>query len=227
VFGDILQRGKVIDYGCGQGALVTSLLSHHVDVIGTDISLEGCETDIPNDRFIPLAYPWAIPERDADAVCLLDVIEHHQNPVAFLKDIHRRNYEYVIVKVPMLNGPIGTISRLLAAIGRTALLRQLLLVGDISPHYAYFTRRGLLNSAAAAGYDLHGSLRIADVGKELPERSRTQGEGVGLHLLRPFLIAVGLALECIAPLWSDTEVFVFSPVTSRAVNQQSPHPVIP
>jgi hypothetical protein len=206
-FSKTLGLGKVIDYGCGQGAFVCNLLDRGIDAIGTDISLEGCDADIPDGRFVPLQGEWAIPNHEATTFCLLDVLEHSRNPVAFLKEVHTQEFQYLLIKVPLFSGPIALIARVLVIFGRTALLRQLLLTGEISPHYVFLRQRGLINTAAAAGFILHGSLRIADVGKELPERLR--GNGAALSILRPFLVVVGWMLEAVAPLWSDTEVFLF------------------
>jgi SAM-dependent methyltransferase len=208
-FQDILQLGTVLDYGCGQGAFVQALLSAGFDAVGADISLEGCDNELPDGRFKPLAGEWALPQSAASTFCMLDVLEHCQNPLAFLKEILARGYPYLLVKVPMLNGPIGTGAQLLTAIGKTSLLRRLLLAEDVSPHCSFFTRHGLINTAAAAGFSLERAVRIADVGPEFPGRLRNKDGDVRLGIRRPILVVAGFLLETIAPLWSDTEVFLF------------------
>jgi hypothetical protein len=207
-FRGLFERGTVLDYGCGQGAFVQELTAAGLKAIGADLSLEGCDGNIPQDRFIPLPGEWSIPQTDAKTVCLLDVLEHSQNPLAFLEALQAR-FQYIVIKVPMLRGPIGLGSQTLTALGNTSLMQRLLLTEDISPHCSFFTRRGLIALAARSGLLLEQSIRIPDVGPELPNRLRSSAGDVEAGFVRSVLVIVGGVLQLIAPLWSDTEVFIF------------------
>jgi hypothetical protein len=113
----------------------------------------------------------------------------------------------------MLKGPIGVGASILARMGRSTLLQRLLLVGEISPHYSFFTSRGLEQLFKRHGFTLHSSLRIADVGTELPERMRGKDGEPALPQTRLIGSCVGAILAGIAPVWSDTRVFLFSRAT--------------
>jgi len=212
-----LERGRVLDYGCGQGAFVQELLeAGFSDASGADISLLGCESQLPEGHFVALAAPWDLPTewnlltaKPNRTVCLLDVLEHNERPDLFVARLHACGFESLLIKVPMLNGPIGRAAQLAVRLGKNQLMRRLLLTGETSPHYTFFSSRGLCTLVSKQGFELCDSMRIADVGAELPERLRSDSGEVSFGSLHPLLCAVGSGLELLASFWSDTQIFLF------------------
>ena len=209
-FGAELQRGPLIDYGCGQGSFVHLLRERRIDAFGCDISDSHLRNEV-RDKFIRLAGPRALPDlNDFRTISFLDVLEHVEDPGAFVAGLQDSNVTNVLVKVPMLKGPIGAGASILARMGRSELLQRLLLVGEISPHYSFFTSRGLEDLFKRHGFTLKSSLRIADVGTELPERMRGKDGEPPVARTRLIGTCLGAILASIAPAWSDTRVFLFS-----------------
>lgn len=205
-----LHRGSLIDYGCGQGSFVHLLRERGIDAFGCDIS-DSYLRDEVREKFIRLAGPWALPNlTNFRTISFLDVLEHVENPSSFVAELQASNVTNVLVKVPMLKGPIGIGASILARMGRSTLLQRLLLVGEISPHYSFFTSHGLEQLFKQHGFALKSALRIADVGSELPERMRGKDGEPPLAQTRLFGACLGAILACIAPAWSDTRVFLFS-----------------
>lgn len=205
-----LSGRRLLDYGCGQGAFVKFLLENGVDASGCDISDTNVDHSTLGERFIQLSAPWGMPSQtDFQIVSLLDVIEHAEKPQEIVAQLRQFGAEYVLVKVPMLHGPIGKLAQLFAGVGKVGLLERLLLVGEISPHYSFFTSAGLESLFAAEGYGLVKAARIADVGDELPERMRGKEGEPTIPVKQLLGKAIGSGLAAIAPAWSDTRVFLF------------------
>lgn len=208
-FADVLEKGPVLDYGCGQQAFLAQLLAAGHDGTGCDVGVPGFGTGegVPDGRFLRLDEPWSVPTPAAwTTVVLLDVLEHHPEPAEFLRSLGAP--AHLLIKVPLLTGPIGRLARATVRLGRPALMETLLLVGDISPHLRFFTPAGLDRVAAAAGYRRTRRHNLADVGAELPDRIRG---GLGPHSgpARLVLAGMGVGLAAVAPLWTDTAVFLY------------------
>lgn len=206
-YGDLLRSGPVLDYGCGHGAFLTQLLAAGIDAAGCDIGVPGdVHADRP-DRFHLLDKPWAIPLGGPwKTVVLLDVLEHHSRPVEFLSALGAPN---LLLKVPLQTGPIGLAARLALRANRPALMETLLLVGDVSPHFIFFTVKGLDAVLTEAGYVRKSMLRQADVGAELPSRIRG-GLAVSNRVVRLGLAGSGLGLAAAARIWPDTATFHYA-----------------
>lgn len=208
-FADVLGQGPVLDYGCGQQAFLAQLLAAGHDATGCDVGVPGFGTGegVPEGRFLRLDVPWSVPRPGGwRTVVLLDVLEHHPDPAGFLRSVG--DPRFVLVKVPLLTGPIGRIARGAIRLGRPTLMETLLLVGDVSPHLRFFTPGGLDSAAAAAGYRRTRRLNLADVGAELPDRIRG-GLGPTSKLARLAAAGVGAGLAAVAPVWTDTAVFLY------------------
>lgn len=208
-FGDELARGPVLDYGCGQQAFLSQLVNAGYDATGCDVGVPGAglSEDVPHDRFIQLDEPWAVPCPGSwTTVVLLDVLEHHAEPERFLRSLG--NPTFLLVKVPLVTGPVGRLARAGVRLGRPALMETLLLVGDISPHLRFFTVEGVDQVARAAGYRRRRRLNLADVGIEMPDRIRG-GLGPRARPARLAAAGVGAGLAAMSPLWSDTAAFLY------------------
>jgi hypothetical protein len=206
-YGEVLRSGPVLDYGCGQGAFLSQLLA-------ASISATGCDLGVPRDahadhpeRFQLLDQPWGIPAGGPwNTVVLLDVLEHHPEPTAFLRKLKPENF---LIKVPLLHGPVGLCAQLALRTGRPTLMHSLLLVGDVSPHLTFFTAEGLDTVLADAGYTRESMLRQADVGAELPARIRGP-LAPSSQLVRILLTLGGVSLAAFSRVWTDTATFHYT-----------------
>lgn len=212
-FADVLGRGRVLDYGCGQRAFLDQLLAAGYDATGCDVGVPGAglpRSGDSGDRFIKLDHPWAMPSAGSwTTLVLLDVLEHHPSPGVFLRSLGSPSF--LLIKVPLLTGPIGRLALAGVRAGRPALMEKLLLVGDVSPHVCFFTAVGLDRVAESAGYVRRRRLNLADVGVEMPDRIR--GLADVPTPVRAAMAASGAGLAAIAPLWPDTAVFMYEKVS--------------
>jgi Methyltransferase domain len=161
----------VLDLGAGRGWLL-----EHARAAGAS-RLAGADTsalavDALRDRGIeallipvPGEHGWDLPFRALSfrprILALLDVIEHF--PAARLSAMFgeivtglRPELELIVVKVPVADGILYRLARLLARGRIFGPLEQLYQVGTEPPHRSYFTRRSL-----DAFLSVHG-LRVAD-----------------------------------------------------------------
>jgi hypothetical protein len=209
-FANDLRQGALIDYGCGQGSFVHTLRARDIDAFGCDIS-DSYLRDEVREKFIQIDTPWSLPNlAKFQTISFLDVLEHIENPSSLVAALRASGIKNVLVKVPMLRGPIGVGASILARLGRTTLMQRLLLVGEVSPHHSFFTSRGLALLFEQHGFYLKSALRIADVGSELPARMRGKDGEPALPQARLIGTSIGAFLAGIAPIWSDTRVFLFS-----------------
>jgi hypothetical protein len=134
----------------------------------------------------------------------LDVIEHNAQPEPFLRALRAR---HLVVKVPLANGPIATLSRVAANLGWWRPFEALFLVGDPSPHVVLYTTSGLRSMATRSGWRCTKTRRIADVGAELPARIRFSMRRS--RAIDAIVAGAGCVLEVLAVVWSDSVVAVF------------------
>ncbi len=203
--GELLRRlpelpAPILDYGCGQAIFFDRARAAGLDIWATDLSLPADSRASGSDRFVPIDEPWTVPPGDWQTIVLLDVLEHHADPAAFLESLPGGR---VVVKVPLLSGPAGRAAEVLARLGRPGQLESLALVGEANPHRAFFTPQGV--ERVAAPRRLVWKRRLADVGTELPERMTGRDLGWKAAPIR----AAGGGMSAISPAWSDTAVFVF------------------
>lgn len=83
--------GLAVDLGCGSGALALRLRRMGMEVIGVDIHPERFQANIP---FIPLNlnepnFALRLGEKAFDLVTSVEVIEHLESPIQFLRNIRR------------------------------------------------------------------------------------------------------------------------------------------
>jgi SAM-dependent methyltransferase len=202
-------HGRVLDYGTGQGVLLRDLLAAGYDAWGCDIDTDVPLYVAPRDRLIALDRPWALPDGKWDTVVMLDVLEHHHDPVAFLRSLDCRN---VVLKLPTSNGPFTSASRVLAKAGRRSILEHLFLEGENFPHHWLPTRRGVSVIAHASGWAVVATHAIVEVGAELPDRSRADLT----TWARPLVAAAGMMVGALGHWWSDAVIAVLKRSRSAA-----------
>lgn len=202
-------RGRFIDYGCGHGVFLHTLLGAGFDAYGCDLSPSVVESFGPDlrSRVSLVASPWALPEGRFETFCMLDVLEHCDAPREFVARLREAGVEVLIVKVPVAGGPLFRLARALVRMGRTGPIEHLFLVGESAPHLSYFSARGLVRLFERCGFRTLRCFRLAEVGPELAVRLRSHA-GRGHPLGGALLGLAGGALERIAPAWSDTAVFI-------------------
>jgi SAM-dependent methyltransferase len=83
--------GRILDYGCGAGAVVLAGRAAGLDIWGADVFYEGAETRPPDSGFISTVAAGRIPFPDAhfDLVTNNQVMEHVPDLDAVLEEIHR------------------------------------------------------------------------------------------------------------------------------------------
>ena len=211
LFLSAFSRGRVLDYGCGQGTFVSFLVERDVDAYGCDISAlaAGESQKKIGDRFFAIRKPWGLTDKfEFSTVTMLDVLEHCDNPRQLIVEMREQGVETFIVKVPLANGPAFTLGRWLAMAHSYNLLERLFLVGDNAPHISYFNRNSLIKLFDECGFACRKTVNLAEIGTELPRRIR------GKHPLnnvpgRFLLRTLGFFAESVSSIWSETAVFEF------------------
>jgi len=192
------ELGPLLDYGAGQGAFVASATTRGVVAIGCDLDVAPGKVDGVTILVAPA--PWTWPRGRWATVSLLDVLEHHPDPVELLDAVPA---DQLIVKVPTARGPLTVLARVAARVGVGGPLEAIFLVGDQSPHVVLFTRRGLATTLRRAGWTMRRRASITEVAGELPMRMRLPARLPQL----PLRLA-GELIGSIGRWWSDTEVAV-------------------
>lgn len=83
--------GRILDYGCGAGAVVFAGREAGLDIWGADVYYQGAETRQPDSEFISeiLDGTLPFPDRHFDLVTNNQVMEHVGDLEAVLTEIHR------------------------------------------------------------------------------------------------------------------------------------------
>jgi len=99
-------RARVLDLGCGSGEMANAIIAHRPDV-----GFEGLDVLVRPMTYIRVrAYDGVtIPHDDCsfDAVLLVDVVHHADDPLALLREARRVARACVLVKDHTLEGPFA------------------------------------------------------------------------------------------------------------------------
>lgn len=106
---NISPGSRVIDVGCGYGAVARSIANRVEDVFVLGIDLDAgrlsqatAAENPPNLSFITGDVLTDLPDGDWDVVVMSNVLEHIDGRVAFLKDLAKNvNPDQVLIRVPM------------------------------------------------------------------------------------------------------------------------------
>lgn len=196
-----------VDYGCGQGLFLKAMLQQGIDAYGCDVHLAKAEGIDQSKIFYVSA--WEFPKRDVaiTTVCLLDVLEHCNEPKKFLSTLQKAQIENIVCKIPVAFGPLYLVALVLAKFGIGKYLESLFQVGDSAPHVYYFSRLGLEKLFLSAGYALEKTKLVAEVGPELGARLRTSASRK--VVLTPIFSVFGFLAEFFSRFWSDSGIFYF------------------
>lgn len=99
----MIDKGSIVDIGCGDGLLLEHLKNKGISVKGVDISekaiaickergLDCVQGDI-TDRL-------PFPDNAADGVLLIDVLEHLFQPADVIREAHRITRTHIYISVP-------------------------------------------------------------------------------------------------------------------------------
>jgi hypothetical protein len=198
-------ESPILDYGSGQGVLLASLVAAEMDAWGCDFYGNAPLGITPVDRFLFLDRPWELPKGDWSTIVLLDVVEHHPDPVRFLRAL---DCKHLVIKVPLAKGPLTMLARLAAKLGHPSALDSVFQAGSPMPHRWLPTVQGLDAIAGRAGWARTWKRTVPEVGSELPDRIRlprdTWSSGI-----QPLVALAGWIVGGLGWFWSDTLVAVY------------------
>lgn len=99
-----IAEAKFLEIGCGKGTVIKALRQHQLDITGVELA------DISPEAALQPYISWNTDALDmaadfcasVEVIMLLDVIEHLENPLAFLESIkaHFPNARHFIITVP-------------------------------------------------------------------------------------------------------------------------------
>ncbi len=101
------KNGRILDVGCGSGALVEWLEQHQWDAYGVDISPEACRTAQRHGLKVHLGElpQMAFPSKFFDVVLMNQVLEHLFSPSEYLREVYRilKDDGQLIISVPNID----------------------------------------------------------------------------------------------------------------------------
>jgi hypothetical protein len=211
----------LLDYGAGRGWFLEACRRAGMSqVAGADTSRDAMAS------LEARGVPAVVVPMSADAsfgldrlpfrpriLTLLDVVEHFppEQVCAFLGRLLREigpQLQLVVIKVPVADGFLYSVSRALASGLIRGPIEQLYQVGTFPPHFNYFTRASMRRLI-----DLHAMKILAEVGicEIGPETAQNRVASLR-RLPRPVARAAGATLSLLAGLASkDSVIFIAAP----------------
>lgn len=96
----LVDKGRVLDIGCGDGSFARILKKKGCEVVGCDIdpeSVKKAKQEI--EAFVCNAEKEALPKGNFDCIACIDVIEHVIDPVKLLNNIRGKS-KYIVITTP-------------------------------------------------------------------------------------------------------------------------------
>jgi SAM-dependent methyltransferase len=133
------------DVGCGAGGIIQELASQYPDVnfVGYDVSTSARDFWIenPNDRLKFFCCDFAESSDQYDLVLLIDVFEHIENYIGFLRTLSRRA-KWFIFHIPLDMNVQGLLRD-----------KQIYFRNTVG-HLHYFSKSSALRTLSDAGYEV-------------------------------------------------------------------------
>ena len=88
---EFIEKGPVLDIGCGDGLLMSLLRDKGVESFGVDISddaVNACVTSGLHVDLIESANTLPFPDASFEDVVMLDVLEHVYDPAPLIEEAH-------------------------------------------------------------------------------------------------------------------------------------------
>ncbi len=189
-FGELFLRSvsrhaRVLETGCGRGHFLAWLGSHdYRDVLGCDLEnhldeahsgFDFRQADLSNE-------PIPCPDQTVDAVLSLHVIEHLENPWAYVRDLRRvlRPGGHLFIAYPSSKDFVSRVKFLLRA--------DVPSYSRTNNHYSFFTRS--IENKLFTDFELQSrvyasrSIPLVGVGR-LPGRAAWSHKSLSHYLTRP------------------------------------------
>jgi len=125
---ELVDKGLVLDLGCGDGLFLKMLKNKGIRGIGVDVSEVAIEKakikglDVKKFDFATNKLPF--PDNSFETVVLLDVLEHLYQPERVLKEAYRVSKKNLLISVPNSNSLPARIQMLLGGIPENNKHRQ-------------------------------------------------------------------------------------------------------
>jgi len=152
------EKGSVLDFGCGDGLLLTCLKSRGIQCVGLDASRVAVDACISKGLHVQLyVADKNLPVVDAYTFVCLDVLEHMFDPLVLLREAHNQ-YKELIISVPNFSSLPARLQVLLGRVPENNTPRK--------GHVYWFTYTVLLNMLQKSGWeltDLRGNVWLESV----------------------------------------------------------------
>ena len=105
------KKGKLLDIGCSTGVLLSTAAKYEWECHGIEADVDASEyISNPSIKITHGFFPDALDEnkKKYDVITILDVLEHMENPVSFLRDVKNflTDSGKIIIQVPNFNSLI-------------------------------------------------------------------------------------------------------------------------
>ena len=136
-------RGTLVDMGCGGGALLACAKGDGWKGVGVDLSPEAVEAARARgvEAFVQDCLRCPLPDESADAVTMVNVLDHLPNPIAALEEAWRLLKPSGLLYLRVLNGPVHRVLALVPWMRRVAVF-----------HLFGFGRRAFLHHLPRVGF---------------------------------------------------------------------------
>ena len=211
---DLLPSGaRLLDIGCGHGWFMEAAKAYGITCVGIEPDLEmQRHARSAGHNVIAGLFPDATPdEARFDVITFNDVFEHlpDVNVMAHILPDYLEPGGTVIVNLPVADGLIFRMARLVARFGVKAPLNRMWQAGLPSPHLSYFSCKTLQQLFKAAGFSCVRQGKLQPLSSNgLYDRIRSDRD-IGLFKAAALYLLARAAGAVSVVFPSDIQYFVF------------------
>lgn len=146
---NLIEKGPVLDLGCGDGIFLEFLKNKGINGIGLDISERAVELAKSRGldcRIFDLGEKLPFEDNSFETVILIDTLEHLFMPQEILKEIHRVAKGYLILSTPNFVSLAARLQVLRGQVPENNTLRK--------AHVVWVTRKKLHQFLKEAGFKI-------------------------------------------------------------------------